>query len=146
MTTGATVAVVAGVGAVGVGAFLLLRSRAAAANAGRPGAVAAASAAGTSSTAASTPTLQTFANGVTGLSSGGCAAVAGKYGAPSSLAALGCSAYTKYATPWGLATTALNEVEKIPYVGGVTKDVVNGVSAVVTKPIKAIGNFIGGLF
>ncbi|HEY7541603.1 MAG TPA: hypothetical protein VIF11_15770 [Methylomirabilota bacterium] len=140
MSTGETIAiVVAGVGVVGVGGYLLLRK-------------------GTSTPAApvgvvapappppATPPVQQLANGLQAISNTGCAAVAGSKGIPSSIAKAGCSAYTKYLTPVGLTTVALNQVEKIPIVGTAVKKVENAVSTVVSKPIHAVENFLGSIF
>lgn len=138
MTTGEGIALVAGVGGVGLVGYLVLKRAPAAAAA--PGVVNPAPA------PRAVPAVQQLANGVQSISSSGCAAIASGKGVPSSLARTACNGFTKYLTPVGLTTVALNQVEKIPIVGGAVKSTVNAVSQVVSKPINAVEHFLGSLF
>lgn len=62
-----------------------------------------------------------------------CGAVVGSKGVPKGLAALGCSTYTKYLSPIGLAQTTIGLVEKVPVIGGPVKATVKAVTGVANK-------------
>jgi hypothetical protein len=142
MSTGGTIAAVAGLGAVGVGGFLILRHMTAVAPGG--GAVAALPTVGVSVTSPVPAVLQ-LANGALAISNAGCAAIAKSKGAPAALATIGCSAYTKYLTPLGLATTAVTLAEHLPIVGKPVRAAVNAVSTVVSKPINVAKNIVSSI-
>ncbi len=140
MTTGEGIAIAGGLAGVGLVGYLLLKHAPAAAAAPAAARVAAAPA------PAAKPAVVQLANGLQAVSASGCAAIASGKGVPSSLAKAGCSGFTKYLTPLGLTTVALNQIEKIPIVGGAVKKVENAVSSVVSKPINAVEHFLGSIF
>jgi len=147
--TGSAILLLAGVGAAG-GAGYLLWNRGALGGLGIPAPAPAPAAAGAASSAAprSTPSAVTqLANGLQAVNQAGCTAIASAAGKlPTGIAATGCAAYTKYLSPIGATQALLGVAEKIPIVGGGVKTVENAVSKVVSKPISAVKNLLGGLF
>lgn len=148
MTTGSALLILGGVGAAGGVAYLLLSRGGTLGFAPAPaGGVAAAGAAGSSSAPRSTPAVTQLANGLQAVNQAGCTAIASAAGKlPSGIAATGCAAYVKYLSPIGATQALLGVAEKIPVVGGGVKAVENAVSKVVSKPISAVKNLLGGLF
>lgn len=141
MNTGEAIAVLAGVGAVGAGGFLLYKHLHPAVPATAPAAaqVAARPAAPTSAAASILNTVQA-------VNTTGCTAIASKSGVPGALASAGCSSYFKYLSPIGATETVIKAAEKIPVVGKAISSTVNAVSQVVSKPINAVENLFKSIF
>lgn len=142
MNTGEAIAVVAGVGAVGVGGFLLYRHLHPAVPAAAPPAVAQVVAKPASPTSAAA----SIVNSIQSVNTTGCTAIASKSGVPTGLAQAGCSSYFKFLSPIGATETVIKAAEKIPVVGKAVSSTVNAVSQVVSKPINAVKSLFSSIF
>jgi hypothetical protein len=143
MSTGTTIAVVAGVGAVGVGGLLLYRHLHAAVPAAAP---AVAQVVAAAAPASPTSAAARIVNTIQSVNTTGCTAIASKTGVPGALAQAGCSSYFKFLSPIGATETVIKAAEKIPVVGKAVSATVNAVTQVVSKPISAVKSLFSSIF
>jgi hypothetical protein len=148
MTTGEGIAVVAGVGVIGIGGYLLLRRQQAGGGPifGAPPAPSAAAAVAARPASPTTTAAARLLSTVQNINTSGCTAIASKSGVPSALAQAGCSSYVKYLSPIGATQTIIHAAEKIPVVGKAISATENAVSKVVSAPISAVKSFLGSIF
>lgn len=139
MSTLGTVAIVGGLGALGIGAYVLIR---------RQGLVAATPAAAAARPPAAAPksAITQLANGATAVSKAGCQTAAGALHLPSSLSGSACGAFNKYLTPLGVTGVALTAAAKIPIVGPAVKAAESVANKVVSVPYNAVKSVLGKIF